>query len=328
MASPGILVEMVSSSGFALLLLVAGFQDEALKKALEALRSDDIAERERAVTDLKKTPLGSLHLLEPELQNPDPEVKARMKEIITAALCNSLGKRVERFSAKPVAPRKIMEEWEKTGRDPAKVPTGYERVRVDAALKRDRGGYEYLKEGDFLVESQAVITTEDMESARAKEQMSAPGPNVWVTTFELTLEGAQKFDAAAARLYDQRPNGMLAILVDGVVVMAPVIQSSHFGGHGTISGGKSREECERTARLLKGHWYQVSWKVEGQSPQASSIDEIMKAVRETPGFQEATITKTGERGCTVESTLDARDQDLTTLWQTLRRKGFTIAPLK
>ena len=73
----------------------------------------------------------------------------------------------------------------------------------------------------------------------------------WVTAFELDATGAKLFDEAAERLYNQRPPGLLAILLDGVLKSVPAVRSAAFHGRGQISGVKSEEDAKDLATILK-----------------------------------------------------------------------------
>lgn len=311
-----------------LLLALLLSQDDTLTRGLEALGSDDITVRERAFAELRKTPIEKLPLLEPALGSSDAELRGRVKELIGAVLCDALGKRLERFAAKAIAPREVMERWSKDGRDPARIPEGFERVLSPERFNSKSGEYEYLKGDEVLVESGAIIANEHIDQAEARESLRPDGSATWVTVFELTQEGAKRFDDAAARLFDQKPQGIMALLVDGAVVMAPVIQSRHFDGHGQVWVGGTRDRSEKTVGLLKGKWFGISCRVVAVEGSAAHLDEAVTLIQETPGLAEASVEKSGEKECTIRSTIDARQLDLVTLWRDLRRKGFALMPLK
>ncbi|HXX94808.1 MAG TPA: hypothetical protein VEN81_14370 [Planctomycetota bacterium] len=309
-----------------LLLALHRPQEEDLKKRLEALRSDEVSERDRAFQELKKTPLRDLHLLEPELDSRDPELRGRVREVVTAVLSTSLGKRLERFSARPVASRAIFEQWARDGRDPARIPKGFDRIRKGEGIKEMHSQYDYLRGEEILVESESILSPAEIVSAEARESLDGVGAKQWVVAFELTSEGAKRFDQMAERLYAERPQGILALIVDGGILSAPVMQSPSFGGHGTISGGKSREECERLAGILKGTWVEISFRLQSAGQGAAPLEEALRLVRGTPGFGDAKVTGPEGRMPSVESRLDSTRQDLVGLWQALRQKGYSMIP--
>jgi hypothetical protein len=311
-----------------LLLVLCVIQDETLKGNIEALGSDDVAARERAFLELRRMPIEKLSLLEPALDNSDPDLRGRAKELVGTVLAGALGEHLQRFALKPVATREVLEQWAKDGWEPAKVPKGYERLKSPDSFKAPRPGFDYLKAEEVLVQGEAVITHDHIQESVARTSLDSTGNAQWVTAFELTPEGAKRFDDAAARLFAREPPGLIAIIVDGVVFSAPVIQSPAFGGHGQISGAKTESEARRMAALLKGSWLGLSCRVTASGGSAADLEEILKLVKGTPGLGDATVEKSADRECTIRSTIDARQLDLVTLWRELRRKGYSLQPWK
>jgi SecD/SecF fusion protein len=78
-----------------------------------------------------------------------------------------------------------------------------------------------------------------------------PGGSRWVTSFTLNAEGAKMFDDAAERLYNQRPAGLIVIMLDGKVKSAPAVQSPAFHGHGQISGAKDQNDAKELSVILR-----------------------------------------------------------------------------
>lgn len=307
-----------------LFLLAPATQDEPVKRALDSLRSDDVKERDQASGVLRTLRFDQLAQLEPSLDAEDAEVRTRVREAFMEVLCASLGRPKERFSARAVASREVMEAWVKDGRSPDRIPKGYERLGAPASLQ-SRNGYEYLTGAEILVEVEPVFTQDHVvESEPLKRSAAVNLTKPWVTTFVLNEEGAKRLDAGADRLYQQRPVGLLALIVDGAIISAPAIQSSTFRGRGEISGSATREEAVKQAALLKGRWFSVAFRVQADA----DLDAVSKLVHETRGLDAARVDKTGEREFTVRSDLDARQQDLVTLWKELRRKGYTLLPGK
>jgi preprotein translocase subunit SecD len=62
----------------------------------------------------------------------------------------------------------------------------------------------------------------------------------WAVTVDFTSDGAQQWDALAA----QYVGSQLAIVLDGKVQSAPVIQEANFGGTAEITGDFTQEEAE------------------------------------------------------------------------------------
>ena len=126
------------------------------------------------------------------------------------------------------------------------VPEGWVAVGND---DRRRGIYESYG-AQILVRQEAIIDGRHIVTADPKREM-APGGHRWVTTFELNAEGARRFDEAAEILYRQRPPGLIAIIIDGVLKSAPSVQAPSFEGHGQISGAKGAEEAKDLAIILR-----------------------------------------------------------------------------
>jgi preprotein translocase subunit SecD len=297
-------------------------QEENVRKLLETLRSDDVSERDNALAELKKTPLDQLKLLEPGLESKDPEFRSRIHEAMNEALSGALGKRLVRFCARAVATQEVTEQWAKTGYDPAKVPEGYERT----PKRKDIQNLENFPSDQVLVEKEAVVTNENIRSSEPTEVLEIGG-SCWVATFELDEEGARRFDDAARRLYNQKPSpGLLALFVDGEMVMAPVIRSPSFGGHGQIAGAKTREECQRTVSLLKGTWIALSFRVTRERGEAVPVEELNQLLRNLSGFEQVECSQSRENGFSIKGPINTRGQDIVKLWITLRQKGYTLLP--
>ncbi|HVF75036.1 MAG TPA: protein translocase subunit SecD [Acidimicrobiales bacterium] len=90
----------------------------------------------------------------------------------------------------------------------------------------------------------AEMTGRAVATARANFTAEA---GQWAVDFELTGEGAEQFDAMAAK-YLQR---QIAIVLDGVVQSAPVIQQADFNGKGQISGDFTEREAKDLALVLR-----------------------------------------------------------------------------
>ena len=79
-----------------------------------------------------------------------------------------------------------------------------------------------------------------------------PNTNAWAVDFTLTGEGAPQFDQIASELVATPPPGnQLGIVLDGVVVSAPTIQTGNFGGRGQISGDFTEQEAKDLALVLR-----------------------------------------------------------------------------
>lgn len=118
-----------------------------------------------------------------------------------------------------------------------------------AAPKESRIGVEKQGEQDavyaaFMLEPE-VLSERDLRSVRVTSDNDLGAPNIQL---ELTPEAAKKFGELTARMVRRK----LAIVIDGEIMSAPVVQSRIDGGHVSISLGrnKSQEEQFADARAL------------------------------------------------------------------------------
>jgi preprotein translocase subunit SecD len=83
-----------------------------------------------------------------------------------------------------------------------------------------------------------------------KSVVAAPNPSepgFWAIDFTLTPKASPIFDAIAKAYYHRQ----LAIVLDGVVESAPVIDQTNFGGQGQISGQFSEQQAQNLVLILK-----------------------------------------------------------------------------
>lgn len=79
-----------------------------------------------------------------------------------------------------------------------------------------------------------------------------PNSNAWAVDFTMTDEGSPQFDELASELVALPPPGnQLGIVLDGVVVSAPTIQTGNFGGQGQISGDFTEQEAKDLGLVLR-----------------------------------------------------------------------------
>ena len=88
-----------------------------------------------------------------------------------------------------------------------------------------------------------VLTGKDLKDAKAQ----ITSGNQAVVGLEFNDEGGQKFADLTARNIGKE----IAIVLDGDVLTAPVVQEAITGGRAQISGSRSIEEAERLAILLR-----------------------------------------------------------------------------
>jgi preprotein translocase subunit SecD len=95
----------------------------------------------------------------------------------------------------------------------------------------------------YLVRREAVITGRDLKSARAGIDPQSNGPEI---QFTLNPQGAEKFKRETGRSIGRR----LAIILDGRVESAPVIQSQ-ISDNGRITGRYTAQEADNLAKVLR-----------------------------------------------------------------------------
>ena len=151
---------------------------------------------------------------------------------------------IGKLELKEVASRDVHKDWNRTG----VVPAGYEPYPAgDHARDPD---YDYMKDG-ILTRSESVIVGDDIASATPAPTFQMGSGPTWQVNFTLHEFGSKKFDDAAARLVVQNPKGRIAIIIDGKLESAPVVQTASFQGSGTISGNFNEESARRLAIVLR-----------------------------------------------------------------------------
>ncbi|MEM9606596.1 MAG: protein translocase subunit SecD [Actinomycetota bacterium] len=124
--------------------------------------------------------------------------------------------------------------------DPESVITGRDDDTTDAVVLLP--GFE----GEFLyVLAPAALTGEIVDTADA--QLNPFNLGDWQVNLDFTSEGSPAFDALAAQTVGRQ----LAIVLDGVVYSAPVIQQPNFGGTAVITGNFDEDEAKDLATVLR-----------------------------------------------------------------------------
>ena len=65
------------------------------------------------------------------------------------------------------------------------------------------------------------------------------------------LYNIRRFDEAAARLFAQKPRGMIAVVAEGKALWIPVVQSESFGGRAEINGDYTENEAIEFSIILR-----------------------------------------------------------------------------
>ncbi len=75
--------------------------------------------------------------------------------------------------------------------------------------------------------------------------------NQYVVTLKFTGEGGKKFGEATQQIVS-RGGGQIAIVLDGTVISAPMVDKVILGGGGTITGNFTQESARDLALLIRG----------------------------------------------------------------------------
>src|SRR5262249_46311852 len=88
----------------------------------------------------------------------------------------------------------------------------------------------------------------DIREAEARPDMSDRSLGGWLVALEFTPEGGDLFEEATGRMVKRR----FAIVLDGMVESAPVVQTRIGGGRGGITmGGRALDEQATNAKKLE-----------------------------------------------------------------------------
>jgi SecD/SecF fusion protein len=115
-------------------------------------------------------------------------------------------------------------------------------VKMKYKSQKDEAGNPMPDRGAELVRNRP-----DMEGDGVSDAFATMDPEGWKVYLNLNGEGSKAFDAIAAN----NKGRQLAIIVDGEIISAPVLQTDRFGGTAVISGNFTRESSVQLATLLK-----------------------------------------------------------------------------
>jgi hypothetical protein len=117
---------------------------------------------------------------------------------------------------------------------------GFERMdRYD----EDTGSYSDIGYRTFLLVTTPVLDERDVADAIARPQDDSRGGKQWVVMLEFTHDGSERFEEYTAAHVQRR----FAIVTDGMVMSAPVIQAKIAGGTAQITMGAASEARQKEA---------------------------------------------------------------------------------
>ncbi|MFM2422304.1 MAG: Protein translocase subunit SecD, partial [Pseudomonadota bacterium] len=109
----------------------------------------------------------------------------------------------------------------------------------------DRTGNENPTEViEELIQTNAILSGEQLVEAQAQQDPQRGG---WLISFRFNQGGALTF----GRITSENVGYRFAVVLDGKVITAPVIQTAILGGSGVITGNFTNEQANRTALLLR-----------------------------------------------------------------------------
>ena len=123
-----------------------------------------------------------------------------------------------------------------------RIQKGEEIMDPSFVLKTYRPGKDKTESTQILVKRRAALTGEYVTRAFAYFDQQGYG-----VSLELDAEGAKIFDEVAR----QNKGRQMAIILDGEVISAPVLQSDHFGGRAQITGKFDDKEARDLASALE-----------------------------------------------------------------------------
>lgn len=112
---------------------------------------------------------------------------------------------------------------------------GDRRLGVEKSLEYDPDEATWREIGwrTFFLEKEAILTGADVVDARAQPDMNDMALGGWVVALTFSAAGGAAFEEATARLVKRR----FAIVLDGEVVSAPIVQTRIAGGRAVITMG-------------------------------------------------------------------------------------------
>ena len=139
-----------------------------------------------------------------------------------------------------------LKEWVATLEVPSDREIGFEVVRrtVDqVSLKEEDAGYR-----TYLLKTRAEVTGDQVRDATAQPDQGQGSLGGWHVGLMFTEQGGHVFE----RITGENIKRRFAIILDGRVESAPVIQSRIAGGHAQITMGSNDPEAQlKSARALE-----------------------------------------------------------------------------
>ena len=161
-------------------------------------------------------------------------------------------------------------------RPEAQIPLGYEVVPAQLSRYNEETQELETIEQDFVVVERAPLTGKDLRSANVQYNPMDPG-NPIIVGLEFNPEAAETF----ARLTTANQGRRLAILLDGVVRSAPVLDEPILNGRAVIRGGFSEDEANSLSQILKAGSLKAPLVIESRRTVGATLgaESILSGVR-------------------------------------------------
>lgn len=307
------------------LALALFLQDPAIDENVKALSHEDESVREKAAAELRKTPLAKLDQLEKHRTDPASKSSVRLRRIMSEVLASNLGTRKPRLQIRVCATPEVMKEWIGKGVDPARAPMGCECLQVKKGVLNLGTDHEIYKR-EWIPLEPAIISEMDVEEALAEPSIQRGGGS-WGVTCKLNEPGADTFDKLASMLFNRKPKGLVAIVLDGKILAAPVVNGERFRGRIMIGFDLSQVEAQDLVRVLNGEWLEASMRAEREKDGAAAPEKLANQIRGMKGLGNVAITPAAGN-LEISGLIDIKEADLVSLWKSLREQGYRLAPKK
>jgi SecD/SecF fusion protein len=254
---------------------LAGGAELVYRVLYEPGEGDRKERTERATEVIRNRMIQKKLLGEPKINaQGDDQIIIQIAEIDNATLRDykkliEQGGKLELFAA---APKDVQERFNRDGQ----IPQGFRKWAND---KKMDGEYDHFK-GDFiLLRDIPILEGDQIDGASHDQRLDlSRGGRGWEVNCTLKSEGAKRFDEEAAILFNQVPKGLIAIVLDGKILLKPRVNSPSFTGAVEITGDFPEDEAQSLAIVLRsgslpakvGCWGPNGERLEGK-PEAENV---------------------------------------------------------
>jgi preprotein translocase subunit SecD len=154
--------------------------------------------------------------------------------------------------------------------DPANLTGGSQLVGdpSSAVVACDANGFSKYILGPVEVRGQ------DVDTALSTQRVGPTGAitNEWIVTLEFNRQGTQEFREVTTRLVGlEPPRNQFAMVLDGLVISAPAVNSAITNGNAEISGSFTRESAGTLARQLNFGALPLTFEVQSEETISATL---------------------------------------------------------